>query len=194
MVIWKVIKGFEKYEVSNHGQIRNVKTKYVLAQFLGGNGYYKVGLWNHSGEKKRLMTHRLVAVTFCDNKNNKPVINHIDGNKTNNNSYNLEWCTHKENIRHAYDLGLMIGTDHNKCKKLGKTSKYHYVEEVKSCGEHYFRCVVKLDSTLKGKFSRSRQFSVKKYGKKQAEKLAAKAVNEIIKTHSEFEGLALNVL
>ena len=198
--MWKDIGLFEnkdftgKYEVSNNGEVRNVKTKHILKPLLGSNGYYKVGLWSNQKVKHRVILHRIVATMFCSNTHNKQQVNHIDGNKLKNNACNLEWCTPKENIKHAIDAGLKKPSDHNKCKKLGNSSKYHYVEEVKSKKEHYFRCVVKINSTMKGKFSKSKQFSVRKYGELIAEQKAALAVNNLIKTHKEFSGLALNVL
>jgi len=194
MTVWKTIKGFEKYEVSDNGCVRNANSKRILTQKIRKDGYASVGLYRSNGIREHNSVHRLVALTFIDNPECKHQVNHIDGVKLNNNVRNLEWCTPKENTEHAYRTRLRKPSDHNKCKKLGKTSKFHYVEEVKSCGEHYFRTVVKIDSAMKGKFTRSRQFSVKKYGARDAERRAALAANELIVTCKEFEGLALNVL
>jgi hypothetical protein len=90
---------------------------------------------------------------------------------------------------HAFKLGLRCGSDHNKGRKLGKSSKYHYVSEVHdaSKGEHFFRTIINYNG-----LNRSRQFSVKKYGKLEAERMAAKAANDLILSHKEFDGLALN--
>lgn len=65
-------------------------------------GGYKAIRYN----AKQYSVHRLVAEAFIDNPNNKPEVNHIDGNKDNNNVSNLEWVTHSENIKHAWDTGL----------------------------------------------------------------------------------------
>ena len=65
------------------------------------NGYIIVGL-----DKNQYSLHRLIALTFLENPENKPVVNHIDGNKTNNDLSNLEWCTIAENNQHAIDTGL----------------------------------------------------------------------------------------
>ena len=72
---------------------------------LGNNGYYHVRLWAHN--KSRLFNiHRLLGIHFIPNPQNKPQVNHKDGNKLNNSLDNLEWVTHKENAIHAYKNGL----------------------------------------------------------------------------------------
>ena len=57
-------------------------------------------------ERKSVPVHRIIASCFVPNPDNKPCINHVDGNKRNNSSKNLEWCTYSENLRHAYTTGL----------------------------------------------------------------------------------------
>ena len=72
-----------------------------------GNGYLYVDLHDR-GIRKRFYIHRLVAEHYIDNPNNKPYVNHIDGNTKNNHVSNLEWCTPKENVIHAVkNLGVM---------------------------------------------------------------------------------------
>lgn len=118
--IWKPIKGYEGiYEVSNLGRIKSLERK-VYADFKFGktrtykerilkpgivNGYQQVKLRDNSN--KIVYVHRLVAETFINNPNNYKTINHIDGNKQNNCVDNLEWCTQKENVRHAWETGLV---------------------------------------------------------------------------------------
>ena len=67
--------------------------------------YLTVNLYDH-GKRKTVDVHRLVAMAFIENVENKKCVNHIDGNKTNNYVKNLEWCTYSENLIHAYKTGL----------------------------------------------------------------------------------------
>lgn len=102
--IWKDIPIAKNYEASNLGNIRNKKTKHIIKQMINSKGYSQVSLYLK--KKKTIRVHRLVASAFLENKNNYGDINHIDGNKLNNNVDNLEWCTRKENIIHSWKKGL----------------------------------------------------------------------------------------
>lgn len=98
-MIWKKIEGFQNYSISDDGNVRNDNTMKILKQHIGNRGYYMVNLWrNNKGHWKTI--HRLLAVAFIPNPENKLCVNHIDGNKKNNNINNLEWCTHSENQLH----------------------------------------------------------------------------------------------
>lgn len=106
MEIWKDINGYPDYQVSNYGRIWSKKTQRYLKQQLKKNGYYNVGLYAINGKMKKERVHRLVALAFVDNPHNYTVVNHIDGDKTNNKAENLEWCTVQENTKHAFDNNL----------------------------------------------------------------------------------------
>jgi hypothetical protein len=115
---WLPVKGYEEsYEISSKGQVRS-KDRYTptwngqvfkkgVVKNLKENkdGYLRVWLSKES-KKKPFFVHRLVAEAFLPNENNHPVVNHIDGNKSNNDMSNLEWCTRSENDKHAFKLGL----------------------------------------------------------------------------------------
>ena len=121
---WRDIKATDGiHQISNMGTIRNKKTKNKLNPYVNESGYLIVGLYNKT--KKRTVhyrVHRLVAEAFLDNPNKKRTVNHIDGNKQNNCLTNLECETHSENIRHAFDMGLMVITE-NQRKAASKNIK-----------------------------------------------------------------------
>lgn len=99
--MWKPIEGYEGlYEVSNLGRVKSLKRLHtkerILSYFLNRQGYQRVNLWKEN-QSKKYSVHRLVAKAFVDNPENKNVVNHIDENKQNNCSCNLEWVTGLEN-------------------------------------------------------------------------------------------------
>ena len=117
----------KEYSVSK-GKKTIVKNKQKINPFSNGVGYLQVNLFN--GEKMvKKYVHRMVAITFLGDKSNMEV-NHIDGDKTNNNLWNLEWVTHRENMQHAVDTGLFIP---NRTRTINK----HEVK-CKLCGSPHY--------------------------------------------------------
>ena len=95
---WKEIPGYEGlYEVSNKGNVRNVRRNTLLRLTKTNYGYIRIDLCKN-GIKTSLSVHRLVAETFIPHPDNLPMINHKDEDKTNNRVENLEWCDAKYNI------------------------------------------------------------------------------------------------
>lgn len=102
---WRDIKGYEGlYQVSNLGNVKNSKNDRLLKLHNHNSGYKNIKI-----RKKPFLIHRLVAETFIPNPLNLPCVNHKDGDKYNNIIDNLEWCTHSQNTRHAFNIGLMSG-------------------------------------------------------------------------------------
>ena len=115
-IIWKTIPISIKYEASTLGQIRRIKTGRILKSHKDGNGYLSVGIKGTNGENITRRVHRLVAITFIDNPDNKPTINHINYFPSNNNVSNLEWATHKEQVEHSRKRKLTTEEDPSSSK------------------------------------------------------------------------------
>jgi hypothetical protein len=133
---WRDVVGYEGlYKVSNRGKIFSCKNNIILKEcklrckFLKKASFIcKLCLYKN-GITKTVSVHRLVAEAFLLKQNNKNEVNHVDGDRTNNFVSNLEWCTHKENVIHAFKNGLntppclgKFGGEHHRSKKVEMTS------------------------------------------------------------------------
>lgn len=160
--IWKDIQGYEGlYRVSNLGNVigLEIKTKF-------GTGYKiyplrNIRVWNDkkgycyvtlskNKKAKHFLLHRLVALSFLKNKENKPQINHKNGIKSDNTINNLEWCTAKENLEHAVKKGLNL-----------KHSIYNYQSKLSLNDVDFIRKCNLTQKELKIKFNIS-QTSISK--------------------------------
>ncbi len=124
--IWKDIKGYEGiYQISNKGQVkskaRRGNWKETILKPSETRDHYFVVTLSKNGVHKSRRVNRIVAETFIENPLNKPEVNHIDGDKHNNNVENLEWVTTKENIIHSYKCKLR--TAEESAKSLGIYAK-----------------------------------------------------------------------
>lgn len=100
------IKNFENYAITKEGEVFNIKYERLLKGYSSiTTGYIYLTL-RKDGETVRLPLHRLLAIQFIPNPENKPMVNHKDGVKLNNSLDNLEWVTNQENVQHAYDIGV----------------------------------------------------------------------------------------
>lgn len=103
---WKPVAVTDgKYEVSNYGRVRNVKTGKTLEGLLHESGYIRIGL-QVDGVNHKFYVHRLVAEAFIGKRPEGMDVNHLNGYKTDNRATNLEYCTRAENMKHARRLGL----------------------------------------------------------------------------------------
>lgn len=144
--VWKDIPNYEKlYKVSNLGRVKSLSKFHKTNKMYSSIGYYSkekilksikdkrgyntVVLCKNS-KPKTYRIHRLVAQAFIPNPENKPQVNHKDGNKLNNNVENLEWCTCQDNIKHAWKTGLNYNTEHQYI--MGKSSAKKIIQYSKN--------------------------------------------------------------
>ena len=131
--VWKDIKGYEgRYQVSNMGRVKSLERTFIdktgrkqhikeriLKPRTDKDGYLRVDL--HNSKAKRFAIHRLVCEAFHENPENKPCVNHIDENKTNNIASNLEWCTVAENNKYGTrPTKIAKANAKNKSKAVGQ--------------------------------------------------------------------------
>lgn len=155
--IWKPIAEYNgAYEASNYGRIKSLArtvmfdhpkfgkcslsySETIMKQTTNSTEYLYVTLSDENGGSKTHRVHRLIAKAFIENSENKPFINHRDGNKTNNAIHNLEWVTVKENTIHAYQSGLIPikkGAEHAQSKLVYQYSIHGELIAIHgSCGE-----------------------------------------------------------
>lgn len=145
---WKPVMGYEEqYEISPLGVVRNRKTGGILAQPRGGNGlrYKFVHLYKNNKCKLRTV-HRLVALHFIENPDNKPQVNHKDMDQLNNCADNLEWVTCSENHKHAFKNGRKPTKSQLGRKQPNTTSKHLNVCYDRSRGK--WKACVKRDGKI----------------------------------------------
>ena len=164
--IWKDVKGYEGlYQVSSLGKVkslsREVKGKGGSKRFLLGrilkpsnNGHgYELVMLCKNGKTKGKVVHRLVAEAFIPNPDNKKEVNHIDGIKDENYVENLEWCTRKDNLNHAFNLGLMNtakGANHYKSKKVYSERLNKEFVSIKEVAKYLFLSATSVSKVLRG--------------------------------------------
>jgi hypothetical protein len=140
--IWKKINYLHgRYEASSYGRIRNSETKHIKAQVFDGH-YYKFGYdYIYEGNRYRgwYRVHKAIAESFIPNPDNKPTVNHIDGDTSNNNVENLEWADYKYQAEHATKvLHRHIGEDNYNAKYTNaeiKNIRFLYEIEKKTIKE-----------------------------------------------------------
>lgn len=144
------IEGYDGYFVSEIGEVYSIRPKngsfkkgyirglmHEMTPHENIDGYLTLGIFNNSGKRCDRRVHRLLATAFIPNPNNYPVVNHKDGNVTNNSLDNLEWCTISDNTSHAYNV---LGVTPNGCKPVKLTNRKSGEESIfrsiKDCAQY----------------------------------------------------------
>ena len=135
--VWNEIDSFLNYQVSNLGEIKSLNfnrtgKEKVMKLNIDTSGYYNIG-FRKENKRYCFLVHRLVAMAFIPNPENKPYINHKDSNKLNNNIDNLEWSTASENTIHAYKYGKKVSSKGEKQGHSVLTEKQ--VLEIRAIGK-----------------------------------------------------------
>lgn len=115
------------YLVDRAGNVYSLKCRqfpvpHKLTGKLNHDGYLRIQIWKDN-KCRFVSVHRIIAETFIPNPNNKPFVNHINGDKSDNRVENLEWVTQKENIAHAWKNGLSNSENHSSVFNIGQYSK-----------------------------------------------------------------------
>ena len=150
---WTTIQEASNYEVSTYGNIRNKTTQKILKGRLTKSGYLQVSLKiDETNKFSNRYIHRLVAIYWIDNPEDKREVNHKDGNKGNNNINNLEWVTPSENQKHRHSIGINKTSN----RRVGKFTKdgelvaeYSSIQEAANAENNGIR--VSIDNVVHGK-------------------------------------------
>lgn len=139
--------GYSDYKITSNGDVYSYKrgVERKLKPFISGKGYLQVCL-SEKSRTKGFLIHRLVAIHFIKNPLNKVTVNHVDGDKLNNNVSNLEWATNEENIRHSIESGACNRpkwSSHSMSKPVVQHDESGHISTFGSAGEAEFKTGVK---------------------------------------------------
>lgn len=124
-----------KYKIYSDGKVYSYSSDLYLTQRLSEDGYPTVTIGSKSCGRTSKKVHRLVAENFVSNDNGFLEVNHIDGNKQNNNFDNLEWCSRSYNVKHAFDMGLKVSSKGSKNgRAILKEKDIGEIRDLLACG------------------------------------------------------------
>lgn len=152
---WKEIDNFDGYYISNKGRVYSDKRNIFIKLKVDKNGYKQVKLSN-KGKKYYFQVHRLVAKAFIPNPENKPQVNHIDEDKSNNMVSNLEWVTAKENCNHGSRNIKVSANKRIRIRCIENNTVYNSMSE---CCKSLNLNISCLSSVLNGKSEHTKGFT-----------------------------------
>ena len=155
---WKILKENENYSINEKGEIKNNITKKILSPSINkDSGYYQIDLWKNNKSRKYTL-HRLVANNFIPNLENKPTVDHIDGNRLNNDISNLRWATYSEQNSRFNTFGVRS----EKIKVINANGEELIFNRIKDVAEHFNCNISNISQMLKkgtfGKRGKTRNY------------------------------------
>ena len=148
---WRLISGYDNYEISSHGRVRNNKTNRIMKTPTTINGYKNIGL-SKDAELKTYNVHRLVAFAFLEKTDEDTDVDHINHDKSNNMVTNIRWVTTSQNCRNAS----------RRTDNQSGTSGVHFDKSKNSW----------VASWYNDEKQKSKSFSINKYGNEESKRLA----------------------
>lgn len=147
---WKPINGYsDRYLISSFGNVYSIVSNKMLKQKINSSGYATVHL--RGTVESHQSVHRLIALHFIKNEEQKQTVNHVDGVKLNNKISNLEWSTHAEQVRHALDSNLIEPRGEHKYSPEFKLSVKNYYE-INNCSIKELARIFKISERSAGRF------------------------------------------
>ena len=149
---WRDVPDYPNYKASVYGELYSKRDNKIMSLGESEKGYLQVMLYKN-GVGKTMKVHDIIARTFLPNPENKPEVNHKNGYKQNNRIDNLEWCTHKENMIHAYANGLVKMPDNGRHpkKKVRIVETGQIFESISDCARYLKSRTGDISACLKGK-------------------------------------------
>ena len=170
---WRSVNGYANYQVSNIGRVRNVETEKILKQTMTKLGYCQIGLYRE-GLRKFLYIHRIVAHAFIENPDNRPCVDHVNHDVSNNTILNLRWVSMSENAM-------------NRTKRQNVSSKYKGVSFRKRDNDWHARIMIDGKMKSLGSFTDEKQAAAR-YNETAVELFGEHAcLNEISSDEEEDE-------
>jgi hypothetical protein len=145
---WRVLDEYPDYAVSNLGHVVNIHTDRIMRSRISSNGYERVGLMKN-GKQVGVFVHRLVAQAFISLIIDSDQVNHLDGDKLNNQVDNLEWVTMSENHLHAFRTGLKTAPNKRRVRVIETGDVY---ESIRACARAVGGIPQGVHNCLSGRF------------------------------------------